>query len=199
MKKLFTFITMLVLSLSVQAANFKEGVNYTVLNLPASQKPLVSEYFSFYCPHCFNFEPFIQQLKTQLPKDATFQKNHVSFMGGALGNSMSKAYATMVSLNVENKMLPAMFERIHVQNNAPKNNADIRQLFIDNGVDAKQFDATFDSFAVDSMVRRFDKQFTDSGLQGVPAIIVNNHYLIKAESINSAEEYIELVKFLLTK
>ncbi len=54
-------------------------------------------------------------------------------------------------------------------------------------------------FAVDSMVRRFDKQFKDSGLTGVPAVIVNNKYLVEAGGITSLDEYFELVNFLLKK
>ena len=49
------------------------------------------------------------------------------------------------------------------------------------------------------MVRRFDKAFKDSGLSGVPAVVVNNHYLVEAQGINSLDEYFELVNFLLKK
>lgn len=49
------------------------------------------------------------------------------------------------------------------------------------------------------MVRRFDKQFKDSGLSGVPAVVVNNKYLVQAQSIKTINEYFELVNFLLTK
>jgi thiol:disulfide interchange protein DsbA len=49
------------------------------------------------------------------------------------------------------------------------------------------------------MVRRFDKQFKDSGLTGVPAVIVNNKYLVEAGGITSLDEYFELVNFLLKK
>ncbi|HAS8133982.1 TPA: thiol:disulfide interchange protein DsbA/DsbL, partial [Vibrio vulnificus] len=52
---------------------------------------------------------------------------------------------------------------------------------------------------VDSMVRRFDKQFKDSGLSGVPAVIVNNKYLVQAQGIKTMDEYFELVNFLLKK
>ncbi|MDF5213445.1 DsbA family protein, partial [Vibrio parahaemolyticus] len=53
-------------------------------------------------------------------------------------------------------------------------------------------------FAVDSMVRRMDKQFENSGLTGVPAVIVNNKYLVQAQSIKTMDEYFSLVNYLLT-
>ncbi|WP_217514301.1 thiol:disulfide interchange protein DsbA/DsbL [Vibrio metschnikovii] len=199
MKKLFALVATLILSLSAYAAQFKEGVHYKVLDLPKASQPSVSEYFSFYCPHCYSFEPIIKQLKEQLPAEVRLQKNHVSFMGGNMGKSMSKAYATMLALNVEEQMLPVMFNRIHNQRKAPKNDQELRQIFTDEGIDGAKFDAAFNGFAVDSMVRRFDKQFQDSGLTGVPAVVVNNRYLVQAQGIKTVDEYFELVNYLLTQ
>ncbi|MCZ4296072.1 thiol:disulfide interchange protein DsbA/DsbL [Vibrio sinaloensis] len=198
MKKLFALVATMMLSLSAHAAQFSQGEHYKVLELEASKKPTVTEFFSFYCPHCNSFEPIIQQLKAQLPKDAKFQKNHVSFMGGNMGESMSKAYATMIVLKIEDKMTPVLFDRIHNMRKAPKNDEELRQIFLDEGVDADKFDAAFNGFAVDSMVRRFDKQFKDSGLSGVPAVVVNNKYLVQAQSIKTLDEYFALVNYLLT-
>ncbi|PFG45680.1 thiol:disulfide interchange protein DsbA [Vibrio sp. ES.051] len=197
MKKLFVLFSMLMLSLSAHAAQFQAGEHYKVLDLEASKRPLVTEFFSFYCPHCSSFEPVIQQLKKQLPEGTKLQKNHVSFMGGNMGPSMSKAYATMVALKIEDKMVPVMFNRIHNMSKAPRDDAELRQIFLDEGVEAKKFDAAFKGFAVDSMVRRMDKQFENSGLTGVPAVIVNNKYLIQAQSIKTMDEYFSLVNHLL--
>lgn len=199
MKKLFALVATVMLSLSAQAAQYKEGEHYKVLDLEASKKPTVTEYFSFFCPHCNTFEPIIQQLKAQLPKDTKFQKVHVSFMGGSMGAPMSRAYATMVVLKAEDKMIPVMFNRIHNMRKPPQNEQELRQIFLDQGIDAKKFDAAFKGFAVDSMARRFDKQFEQSGLTGVPAVIVNNKYLVEAQGLKTIDEYFELVNFLVSK
>lgn len=199
MKKLFALAATLLLSLSAHAAQFSEGEHYKVLDLEASKKPVVNEFFSFYCPHCNSFEPIIEQLKTKLPTGVKLNKNHVSFMGGPMGKSMSKAYATMIALKVEDKMVPILFNRIHTMRKAPKDDAELRQIFLDEGIDAAKYDAAFNGFAVDSMVRRSDKAFKDSGLSGVPAVIVNNRYLVEAQSIKSIDEYFELVNFLVKK
>ncbi|WP_114787743.1 thiol:disulfide interchange protein DsbA/DsbL [Vibrio tetraodonis] len=199
MKKLFALVATVMLSLSAQAAQYKEGEHYKVLDLEASKKPTVTEYFSFFCPHCNTFEPIIQQLKAQLPKDTKFQKVHVSFMGGSMGEPMSRAYATMVVLKAEDKMIPVMFNRIHNMRKPPQNEQELRQIFLDQGIDAKKFDAAFKGFAVDSMARRFDKQFEQSGLTGVPAVIVNNKYLVEAQGLKTIDEYFELVNFLVSK
>ncbi|GEM76272.1 thiol:disulfide interchange protein DsbA/DsbL [Vibrio sagamiensis] len=198
MKKLFTLFSMLVLSLSVQAAPYKEGEHYKVLDLEPSNKPMVTEFFSFYCPHCNSFEPIIQQLKKKLPDGVELQKNHVSFMGGSMGPAMSKAFATMVALQIEDQMIPVLFNRIHNMRKPPRDEAELRQIFLDEGIEANKFDAAYKGFAIDSMVRRMDKKFENSGLTGVPAIIVNNKYLVQAQGLKSTDEYIALVNYLLT-
>ncbi|GAL08063.1 periplasmic thiol:disulfide interchange protein DsbA [Photobacterium aphoticum] len=49
------------------------------------------------------------------------------------------------------------------------------------------------------MVNRYNKAFQDSDLTGVPAVVVNNKYVVQTGKIRSADEYFQLVNFLLTK
>lgn len=199
MKKLFTLLTILLLSTAVQAATFTEGVNYQVIGKVQSAKPSVKAYFSLYCPHCYHFEPTIDEVKKGLPEGTDFEKIHVSFMGGSMGISMAKAYATMKVLNVEDNLIPAMFYQIHELKKAPRNVQELHDFFVKNGVDGDEFDAAFNSFIVSSMQSQFDKSFKNAGLRSVPSVVVNNIYLIKAASVKSNEEYLALVKYLLVK
>jgi thiol:disulfide interchange protein DsbA len=199
MKKLFALIAAMIVSVSVQATEFEQDVHYRVLNNQASSSPKVTEYFSFYCPHCFKFEPLMASLKKDLPEGATFQKSHVTFMGGAMGEPMAKAYATMVVLKQEDKLVPAMFKQVQELRNPPHNEAELRQWFIDQGVDADKFDATYNSFAIDSMQKRFVKGFTDAELRGVPGVVVNDKYVVKAEGLKTYDEYLALIDYLLKK
>ena len=198
MKKLFALLTTAIISLSTHAAKFDEGTYYEVLKTEKSATPKVTEFFSFYCPHCYNFEPVINQVKTSLPKDAQFEKVHVAFMGSDMAIPMAKSYATMVTLGVEDSMVPAMFKQIHQLRSAPQNEKALRQIFLDNGVDAKKFDATYNSFVVNSMQKNFDKQFEKSTLAGVPGVLVNDKYIVKSDKIKSMEEYSQLINYLLT-
>lgn len=198
MNKMFTLITALFMSISIQAAQFSEGTHYQVLDVEKATNPKVTEFFSFYCPHCYKFEGVIEQLKPSMPTEAKFEKVHVAFMGNKMAVPMAKSYATMIALGVEDKMVAAMFKQIHELRQAPKNEAALRQIFIDYGVDAKKYDAAYNSFAVNSMQKRFDKQFEASTLTGVPGVLVNNKYIVKPDNIKSFEEYNQLVNYLLT-
>ncbi|MFW7525280.1 thiol:disulfide interchange protein DsbA/DsbL [Vibrio ostreicida] len=198
MKTLFTLFISLLLTVSAHAATFELGTHYQVLETEKSATPKVIEFFSFYCPHCYQFEPAIERLKSALPAGTTFEKVHVAFMGGNMAIPMAKSYATMVSLGVEKTMVPAMFKQIHEKRSAPNNEQSLRQLFIDNGVEPQKYDSTYNSFVVNAMQRSFDKQFDKSTLTGVPGVLVNNKYIVKTEKIRSVDEYNQLVNYLLT-
>ncbi|WGV98512.1 thiol:disulfide interchange protein DsbA/DsbL [Vibrio sp. YMD68] len=198
LKKIITFISTIAIALSVNAAQFEEGKHFKVLDVEKAQKPVVTEFFSFYCPHCYKFEGVVENLKPALPDDARFEKVHVAFMGNNMAIPMAKSYATMVALDVEKEMVPAMFKQIHQLRQAPKDEAALRQLFVDYGVDGKKFDSAYNGFVVNSMQREFDKQFEASTLTGVPGVLVNNKYIVVPDSIKSYEEYNALVNYLLT-
>ncbi|MBC8655670.1 thiol:disulfide interchange protein DsbA/DsbL [Vibrio parahaemolyticus] len=198
MKKLLALCSTLLLAFSAHAAQFEEGKHYKVLDVEKATKPTVTEFFSFYCPHCYKFESVIENLKQALPKEARFEKVHVAFMGADMAVPMAKSYATMVSLGVEDKMVPAMFAQIHQKRQVPKNEDELKKVFTDNGVDGNKFDAAYNSFAVSSMQKRFDKQFKESTLTGVPGVVVNNKYIVIPNEVRSYAEYSELVNYLLT-
>ena len=65
MKKLFGLLTVLLFAVCAQAVPLKEGEHYEVINQQSTAKPEVKEFFSYYCPHCFAFEPLAERLKAK--------------------------------------------------------------------------------------------------------------------------------------
>ncbi len=59
MKKLLSFILAFCLVPAALAVGgpYEEGTHYEVIAEQGTAKPEVKEYFSFYCPHCFAFDP----------------------------------------------------------------------------------------------------------------------------------------------
>ncbi|MGL5031280.1 MAG: thiol:disulfide interchange protein DsbA/DsbL [Aeromonas sp.] len=199
MKKVLFFLAAMLMIPMVQAApEFQEGVNYDVVKQTASAKPEVLEFFSYFCPHCATFEPIVEQLQAHLPKDVPLKKNPVDFMGGEMGPEMQRAYAVASLLNVERKITPAIFSKMQ-QRQYPTSRADVKQIFVANGVPAAEFDGAVDSFAVSGMLAQFDRNVQNYNIRGVPAFLVNGKYMVKIESITSQEQFDKLVQFLLAK
>ena len=200
MKKVFVLLVSLLITPFLQAAPaFKENENYEVIRQTTTPKPEVMEFFSYYCPHCYQFEPIIAELKSQLPADVSFKRTPVALLGKEMGPELQRAYAVADLLKVEDKVSPVIFNRIQVERNMPQNRADVRAMFEQAGVSGKDFDGAIDSFAVTGMVAQYDRNTGSMNIRGVPATVVNGKYLVKTEGIKSTEEYISLVKFLLEK
>lgn len=200
MKKVFVLLAGLLLTPLLQAAPlFKENVNYEVVRQATTPQPEVMEYFSWFCPHCYQFEPLMEELKTKLPENVAFKQTPVAFLGGDMGPELQRAYAVADLLKVLDKVSPAMFNAIHVERKAPANRADVRAIFEKAGVDGKDFDGSVDSFAVTGMVAQYDRNTGSFNIRGVPSVIVNGKYLVKTEGIKSKEEYFSLIQFLLEK
>lgn len=198
LKKIFAIASIFLLAFSVQAARFKAGEDYQILDLPKSQTPTITEFFSFYCPHCYHSQGLMEDLQKQIPSEVPFHKNPVSFMGGNMGKPFSKAYATAIMLGVESKIEPVLFNRIHELKKPPTTELELRQLFIDEGVDGEKYDGAYNSFAVNAMANRFDKAFQATGLTGVPAVVVNGKYHVTTKTIKTPKDYYMLVNHLLT-
>ena len=200
MKKILFFLAAMLMIPMVHAApQFKEGVNYDVVSQTGSAQPEVLEFFSYLCPHCAKFEPIAEDLKKSLPEGVPMKKNPVAFLGREMGPEFQRAYAVANLLNVEGKLTPAIFDKIHNQKQVPQSRGDLKQIFVDNGVPAEEFDGAVDSFAVSGMVSQFDRNTESYNVRGVPAFLVNGKYMVKIESITSQEQFNQLVQFLLAK
>ncbi|QDF65833.1 thiol:disulfide interchange protein DsbA/DsbL [Shewanella sp. SNU WT4] len=200
-KALLVALALVIAPMAAMAADYKEGVHYTVINQgPATAKPEIKEFFSFYCGHCFNFaKTVVPQIKSTLPKGVAFNQAHVEFIGREMGPEMSRAFAVARQLGVEEKIENAMFSAIHEKRQNFTNRDDIRALFIANGVDAKDFDAAANSFMVNAQVANMKRDTENAKIQGVPALVVNGKYLVKTDAIKSYDEMLDIAYFLAEK
>ncbi len=63
MKKIMLALLGIAMSFSAAAANYTEGKEYTDVKA-VPNLPQVLEFFSFYCPHCYQFESVYKSAQT---------------------------------------------------------------------------------------------------------------------------------------
>ena len=196
----FLFATLLVLAsqLSFASDSFMQDEHYQLLDTPVSQSAQVVEYFSYYCPFCYNFEPIVAELKKNLPTGTPLHKVPVAFLGGNMAATVQRAHATAGLLNIEDAFIAALFNQIHQQRKPPQNRSDITKLFASIGVEQAQLDAQFDSMVVNSMITQYDSDISAAGIRSVPSFIVNDKYLVKISAVSSQQQFNALVNYLLT-
>ncbi|HDL7825591.1 TPA: thiol:disulfide interchange protein DsbA [Yersinia enterocolitica] len=206
MKNVWLALVGMVMAFSASAAQFTDGTQYQTLNKPVTGEPQVLEFFSFYCPHCYQFEEVYhvpQAVKKALPEGTKMTRYHVEFLG-PLGKQLTQAWAVAMALGVEEKITPLMFEGVQ-KIQTVQTPDDIRNVFIKAGVSGEEFDAALNSFVVKSLVVQQQKAAEDLELRGVPAMFVNGKYMIKNDGMDTSsmdtyvKQYADVVKFLLTQ
>jgi thiol:disulfide interchange protein DsbA len=204
LKKLKLSLLLFCLPFAALAAQFEAGNEYTVIDVEKSEAPQVTEFFSFYCPHCFKFEPVANAMEKNLPQGTTFIKNHVNFLGGVspqAQTNLSFAYLIAKKNGQADTITEQIFKSIHVQRAPLTELKDLKKLLELNGIDSATFDQDMASMPIISAERALEdkqKKYSKLGaLTGVPTFIVNDKYKININSIKSQQQLDELVAFLL--
>ncbi len=206
MKKIWLALAGMVMAFSVSAADYSDGKQYNTLEKPVAGAPQVMEFFSFYCPHCYQFEEVLHvsdSVKKKLPAGTKMTKYHVEFLG-PLGKDLTQAWAVAMAMGIEDKITAPMFEAVQ-KTQTVQTPADIRKVFIDAGVKPEEYDAAWNSFVVKSLVAQQEKAAADVGLQGVPAMYVNGKYQLNPQGMDTSnmdvfvQQYANTVNYLLGK
>lgn len=136
----------------------------------------VIEFFAYSCPHCFQFEPMIENWKADKPDNVVFKR--IPAVGRDLWRLHGRAFYTAKVLGVVDEIHRDFFREIHVNNNMLDSKDAIRAFFVEHGVDGEKFDSTFESFSVETRLRRADTLARRYKLRGTPTVIVNGKYYI---------------------
>lgn len=208
-KLLFLFVFAVLIPLQSQAVElWKEGTHYTIIGDEVTEKPEIIEFFSYWCGHCYNFEPIVKELenklreeKTKTGHDVNFKKVHVNFMGftsAEVQDQATKALIIARAMNVEKAMNGAIFKYIHVQRAPITGLDDLRNIFTVNGVDGAQFDKMSKSFGINSQLKANNKVIKNymKHLRGVPNFIVNGKYQAKFTREMSPDDMVQLIVWL---
>lgn len=197
-------IAMLGLAFNSMAASIENGKQYTTAEQTLQNAPKVLEFFSFYCPHCYEFENVYHissAVAASLPAGTTLVKYHVDFLG-PLGKQLTHAWAVAMALGVEDKIEPAMFDAVQ-KTQTVQTVDDIRQVFLKAGVSAKDYDAAWNSFMVQSLVAKQEQAAQTLQLQGVPAMYISGKYSVRNEGLDTSSmdsykaDFVKTVKALL--
>lgn len=204
LKKLKLSLLLLCLPFAALAAQFEADNQYTVIDTQKSASPQVTEFFSFYCPHCFKFEPIAKAIEKSLPEGTEFIKSHVNFLGGVSAEAQSNlSYAYLIAKREgqAHNIADQIFKSIHIQRAPLTSIKDVKKLMEVNGIDSKTFDHAMTSMPIitaEKMMEDNQKKFSKLGaLTGVPTFIVNDKYKINMNTIKNQQELDELIVYLL--
>jgi thiol:disulfide interchange protein DsbA len=171
-----------VLALPSQAAGLVQGRDYRILE-PAqhSDSPAgkieVLEFFSYGCPHCYEFYPLINAWVAKLPKDVVF-KRVATGMGRTAWTNLAKAYYALESTGDLKRLDAKIFHAIHREREPLFDEKAISTWVGQHGVDQTRFVTAFDSFGVNTKLNQAEQMVDNYKMDGVPGMSVGGKYVV---------------------
>ena len=200
------------------AATWTEGTNYVRVTPPQQTtvpagKVEVMEVFSYACPACNAFQPVMDKLRHALPPNAQFTFLPAAFNPSEDWPMFQRAFFAAQALGIAERTHQAMFDAVwktgELGITTPGNNrlkdplpsiADAARFYARvAGVDPQKFLAMANSFGVDSKIRAADAQIIAMHVDATPTLIVNGKYRVIRDSVQTNDQLIELVKYLVAK
>ncbi len=201
--KKITFIlclSIIAIPTTLWAAQYQAGVDYEIINpaQPSSNKDQIEviEIFSYSCPHCFKFQPDVEEWLEDKPENVKFSRLQVMFRPE--WKSYAKLYYTAEALGILEEAHQAAFIYVHQRRKALDNESQIQKFFEEQGVDAVKFKKTFNSFGVESKTKRAIRLVKKLGIKSTPTVVVNGKYRVGPGKI-SAEKVFDVVNYLIAK
>jgi protein dithiol oxidoreductase (disulfide-forming) len=177
------------------------GTDYTVLQtaqpVDAAGKVEVIEFFWYGCPHCNEFEPYLEAWTKKQGPDVVFKRVPVAFRDDFIPHS--KMYHALDALGVAEKVTPAVFNEIHVKKNyllTPQAQAD---FLATQGVDKKKYMEAYNSFSTQSAIQRDSKLMQDYKIDGVPTLVVQGKYETGPAATNSLPGTTQVLDYLVAQ
>lgn len=181
------------------ATEYREGVHYERISPPqpteTGSNVEVLEIFWYGCPHCRDFEPFIEQWLETKPADVEFRR-----LPGVFHRSWvphARAYFTAEALGVVDQIHGPLFEAIHRDKRRIFDEASLGEFFVERGVAAEDFSKTYTSFSIDAKVRQATSKAAEYQIRGVPTVIVNGEFRSSGSLAGSYEELLKVIDYLI--
>lgn len=181
-------------------AKYQEGIHYALIeNAPITtgSKVAVVEAFSYMCNHCATFEPYITSWKQRIPANVDFKRIPVVFGRGSW-ELYARAYVTAELMGIAEKAHGALMDKLWKEKQVLKTIDELAKFYSAFGVEAGNFVATSNSFAVDAKMRRDQQAVQTAGVQGTPSLIVGGKYLVSGnEAVANYDVMLDVVNFLI--
>ena len=215
---MFGIFALALTPLSQAAQAWIEGSNYEVITpaQPTSVPPgkvEVMEVFSYGCPACNGFQPVMAALEHSLPAYAQMAFLPASFKPEEDWPMFQRAYFAAQALGISARTHQAVFDAVWKTGELGIADPATRRLKVPQpsiedaakcyqrltGVKPEVFLSTARSFSVDLKMRAADAQVVAMQVPGTPCIVVNGKYRVNLDSLQSQDDLISLVRYLVDK
>jgi len=200
MKKLFTFVFLLLVSTTACSSEYSAGFEYKNIKpqpTANANRVEVIEFFWYGCPHCFHFEPELKRWLATKPANVDFIQ-----VPAPLNKSWelhTKAFYALELMGMQKKLHTPLFEAIHLKRMRLFDEKSLTDFLVKNGVDRDKFEKNMKSFTVSGKLNKARKMMKDYEVRGVPQIAINGKYITSGSMAGNYVNMIKVINFLIAK
>jgi len=154
----------------------------------------VVEFFSFACPHCFDFEPTLETWLRRKPAGIHFHRAPVRFLQNAV--NFQPMYFALEAMDLVDTMQQKVFNAVHLEHQRLDTPEAIAAFMTKNGVDAKRFMSIFNSFGIRTKVQEANQLMDAYGVDSVPTLAVQGRFLTSPSLAKGEEKTLSVVEYL---
>jgi thiol:disulfide interchange protein DsbA len=198
-----TLLAMLVVSAAhAQAADPVEGTDYQPIR-PAvatsdAARIVVTQFFSYQCPHCYKFEKSFTTWTGSLPQDVKVERAAVA-IGHPTWVATAQAYYALGAMKKVPAIDEAFFSAVHRERKKLTDEASIAAWVAEQGIDRAEFEKTYRSFSVQLQTKRADEQSRKVRLPSVPTIVVDGRYLVPIKDDGDFRDQLSILDTLIER
>ena len=187
---------------------YTENQHYTRLvptqpTVGGADKIEVTEFFWYGCPHCYDFERYINGWADTKPANVRFVRVPAMWNGGLQLHGQLYYTEEVLTGNGTIKepavFRDAVFAEYHRRGNRLGSKAAIQTLFARFDVSAEDFERAWSSFEVDQKMRVATDLARRYGIANVPSIVVNGKYRTGGADAGSYEALLEVIDELVVR
>ncbi len=172
------------LPISSMAREIEAGRDYQLIDPPiatGNAHVVVTEVFSYACPHCAHFEEVFAPWKRQAPKNVVVELVPAVF--NPAWAPFARAFYTAQSLGVLDQTHEKLFLALH-QEHKPFRTLDelANDFYAGFGVNPQSFISTSSSFVIEAEMARSEDYVRSAHVMYTPTLIINGKYSVTAST-----------------
>ena len=163
----------------------------------APDKIEVAEVFWYGCPHCFDFDPVLQEWKQGLGPDVSFVR--IPVIWNPTNEIHARIMYTAEALGKLDEMHIGIFNAMHQEGKTLTTEAEMVSLFGRYDVSEAKFLEAYSSFGVSSAVKRAENLTRSYGIRSVPVMVINGKYATDGPDVRSFGDVIGVTNELIER
>ncbi len=185
-------------SASSPTTDYQAGIHYNVIT-PAwdtgSDDVVIYEFFSYMCPHCNTFQPYVKKLEDDLPEGIRVQRVPVVFY--PQWKPYAQAYYTFEAMDMLDQAHGPFFAAIHQHKKRFRNIEEVADWVTASfSVDRDKFLSTAKSFMIDGQIRKGMQMMQAMNVTSTPTLVINGKYTPNGQQMKTREDIINVAEAL---